>query len=167
MFTKAVFPGKYIQGVGAIGELPGLIDLLGSQGLILASPSVKDKVLPRCGIDWSDRGVPIQAFGGECCEAELSRLSAAIAQVHADVIIGMGGGKTIDTAKIAADRAGISVIIVPTIASSDAPCSGCAVLYSQDGFSIPCCIKNRTRRRCWLMWGLSPQRRPLSSFRDG
>ncbi len=33
MFKKAVFPGKYIQGVGAIGELPALIDLLGKQGL--------------------------------------------------------------------------------------------------------------------------------------
>ena len=45
----------------------------------------------------------------------------------------MGGGKTIDTAKIAADRAGIPVIVVPTIASTDAPCSGCAVLYSEQG----------------------------------
>ena len=40
MFKKAVFPGKYIQGVGAVRELPALIDLLGKQGLILASPSV-------------------------------------------------------------------------------------------------------------------------------
>jgi hypothetical protein len=45
MFKKAVFPGKYIQGVGAVGELPTLIDLLGKQGLILASPSVNGKVL--------------------------------------------------------------------------------------------------------------------------
>jgi glycerol dehydrogenase len=45
----------------------------------------------------------------------------------------MGGGKTIDTAKIAAERAQIPVIIVPTIASTDAPCSGCAVLYSEEG----------------------------------
>ena len=45
----------------------------------------------------------------------------------------MGGGKTIDTAKIAADRARIPVIIVPTIASTDAPCSGCAVIYSDLG----------------------------------
>jgi len=54
-------------------------------------------------------------------------------QKHVDVLVGMGGGKTIDTAKIAAYRAGIPVIIIPTIASTDAPCSGCAVLYSNDG----------------------------------
>jgi glycerol dehydrogenase len=133
MFKKAVFPGKYIQGAGAISELPALIDLLGKQGLILASPSANDRVLPASGVDWSARAIPITVFGGECCEDELSRLSAAVAQAHADVLVGMGGGKTIDTAKIAADRAGIPVIVVPTIASTDAPTSGCAVLYSKDG----------------------------------
>ena len=141
MFKKAVFPGKYIQGVGAIAELPALIDLLGKQGLILASPSVNSKVLPECGVDWSARAIPIEVFRGECCENELSRLSATIAQAHADVLVGMGGGKTIDTAKIAADRAGLPVIIVPTIASTDAPCSGCAVLYSQDGIFDRVCYQ--------------------------
>ena len=68
MFKKAVFPGKYIQGVGAIGELPALIDLLGKQGLILASRSVKDKVLPECRIDWSVHATEIELFRGECCE---------------------------------------------------------------------------------------------------
>lgn len=131
MYRKAVFPGKYIQGVGAIGELPGLIDLLGKQGLVLASPSVNDKVLPQCGIDL--KAIPIEIFQGECCEGELARLAAIIAQKRVDVLVGMGGGKTIDTAKIAADRAGIPVIIIPTIASNDAPCSGCAVCYSPDG----------------------------------
>src|SRR5512136_1778231 len=133
MFKKAVFPGKYIQGVGAIGELPALIDLLGRQGLILASPSANDKVLPGCGNCWSARSIPVAVFRGECCEDELARLSGIISQKQVDVLVGMGGGKTIDTAKIAADRAGIPVIIVPTIASTDAPCSGCAVLYSMDG----------------------------------
>ena len=45
MFKKAVFPGKYIQGLGAIRELPALINLFGKKGVILASPSVIHKVL--------------------------------------------------------------------------------------------------------------------------
>jgi glycerol dehydrogenase len=141
MFKKAVFPGKYIQGVGAIGELPALMGLLGKRGLMLASPSVNDKVLPGCGVDWTARSIPIEVFRGECCESELSRLSTAIAQAHADVLVGVGGGKTIDTAKIAADRAGIPVIVVPTIASTDAPTSGCAVLYSEDGVFDSVCYQ--------------------------
>ncbi len=46
MYKKAVFPGKYIQGAGALGELPGLIGLLGKRGLILASPTAKEKSCP-------------------------------------------------------------------------------------------------------------------------
>ncbi len=133
MFKKAVFPGKYIQGVGAFSELPALISLLGRQGLILASPSVHDKVLPGCGVDLRAHSLPVDLFRGECCEEELTRVSEVVRQQKVDVLVGMGGGKTIDTAKIVADRAGIPVIIVPTIASSDAPCSGCAVVYTKEG----------------------------------
>jgi len=63
----------------------------------------------------------------------LTRISGVVREMRADVLVGMGGGKTIDTAKIAADRASIPVIVVPTIASTDAPTSGCAVLYTKEG----------------------------------
>jgi glycerol dehydrogenase len=133
MFKKAIFPGKYIQGAGTLAELPALIDLFGSRALILASPSVIKTVLPACGIDRTARSFSAETFRGECCENELARLAGVIETNRIDVMIGMGGGKTIDTAKIAADRADIPVIIVPTIASTDAPCSGCAVVYSEKG----------------------------------
>ena len=133
MFKKAVFPGKYIQGAGAITELPALIKMFGKQGLILASPFIRDKVLPQCAIDLNAQGIPVELFRGECCEDEATRLGAVIPEKKVDVLIGMGGGKTIDTAKIAADRANIPIVVIPTIASTDAPCSGCAVLYSKDG----------------------------------
>jgi glycerol dehydrogenase len=133
MLNKVLFPGKYIQGAGALGELPSLIKLFGSQGLILASPTVHRTILPECDLDLNAHALPVERFGGECCEKELFRLAAIIREKQVDVLVGMGGGKTIDTAKIAADRANIPVIIVPTIASTDAPCSGCAVLYSEQG----------------------------------
>ncbi|MEI7435713.1 MAG: glycerol dehydrogenase [bacterium] len=141
MFRKAVFPGKYIQGAGALGELPAVIGLLGKKGLILASPTVKNKILPEYGIDLQAHAILVESFCGECCEHELARLSSVIAKNHVDVLVGMGGGKTIDTAKIAADRAGIPVVIIPTVASSDAPCSGCAVLYSKDGVFDSVCYQ--------------------------
>src|SRR5690606_6485972 len=48
-----------------------------------------------------------------------------------DAIIGLGGGKAIDTAKCVAE--GHNLIIVPTIAATDAPTSHSAVLYTEDG----------------------------------
>jgi glycerol dehydrogenase len=131
--NKALFPGKYIQGEGALDELLPLIGLLGKRGLILASRSSKEKVLPAHCRNLAASTVLVELFGGECCEKELSRIASIIAREGVDVLVGMGGGKAIDTAKIAADRAGIPAIIVPTIASTDAPCSGCAILYSEHG----------------------------------
>jgi glycerol dehydrogenase len=129
----AAFPGKYIQGEHAITALPGLIQLLGKKGLIIASPTVKSKILPVSCLEDSDVNFSTEVFNGECCEKELKRIQEIVVNRKADIIIGMGGGKTIDAAKIIADRAGIPVIIVPTIASTDAPCSGCAVIYSAEG----------------------------------
>jgi glycerol dehydrogenase len=132
-FLKAVFPGKYIQGENALTELPGLVRLLGKNGLILASHTAKYKILSGYNFGESEDWINIEEFRGECCEKELNRISEMIRQKKIDILVGMGGGKTIDTAKIAADRAGIPVIIVPTIASTDAPCSGCAVIYTEQG----------------------------------
>jgi glycerol dehydrogenase len=133
MLNRILFPGKYIQGVGALAELPALVKLFGRQGLILASPTAYKEILTQSGMDLNAHSLPVERFAGECCEEELSRLAAIIREKNVDVLVGMGGGKTIDTTKIAADRASIPVVIVPTIASTDAPCSGCAVLYSEQG----------------------------------
>jgi len=131
--NKALFPGKYIQGVGALGELPALLNLCGPRGRIIASPTAHKKILPSSGLEAGSDAVLVERFGGECCERELSRLDTVVREKGVDVLVGMGGGKTIDTAKIAADRANIPVIVIPTVASTDAPGSGCAVLYTEKG----------------------------------
>ncbi len=130
MNNVAYFPGKYIQGRGAIQELEKLASQFGSKTIILASPTAQ-KFLPETL--YHHPGLIIETFQGECSEEALEVLSNRIREEKAEVMVGMGGGKAIDTAKIAADRAGLPAIIVPTIASTDAPCSGCAVTYTADG----------------------------------
>jgi len=130
---KAVFPGKYIQGEGLIEELPLTIKSFGDKGLIVSSSTAKQNILSKYAHQYKEEGIILTEFNGECCDTELKRLHEIVKSNKINVIAGVGGGKTIDTAKIVADRAGIPVIIVPTIASTDAPCSGCAVIYSDNG----------------------------------
>ncbi|HPI26213.1 MAG TPA: glycerol dehydrogenase, partial [Candidatus Cloacimonadota bacterium] len=133
MLQKTLFPGQYLQGAGALNELPVLVRLFGSRALLLASPSVLNSILPKWGSQLSSELFIRDQFRGECTEAELQRVAESVRKLGCDLMIGMGGGKTIDTAKIVADREEIPVIVVPTIASTDAPCSGCAVTYSPEG----------------------------------
>ena len=101
MQEKAVFPGQYIQGPGALSELPALLERLGQRGLILASPTAHERALLAGGVDWTARGASLEIFRGECCEEELGRVAAAAARARADVLVGVGGGTTIDTANMA------------------------------------------------------------------
>ena len=50
-----------------------------------------------------------------------------------DLVVGVGGGKIFDTAKAVAFYNKTPVMICPTIASTDAPCSALSVIYTDDG----------------------------------
>jgi glycerol dehydrogenase len=65
--------------------------LLGRKGMISASPSAIDKVLPKTGLDVQEHAILTESFHGECCEDELPPLSGIITEKQMDVIIGMGG----------------------------------------------------------------------------
>lgn len=79
--------------------------------------------------------IPI-AFNGECSEEEIQRLVSLCASEQADAIIGLGGGKIMDTAKAAAYRSGaLPVILLPTMASNCAAWTPLSVLYTPSGNS--------------------------------
>jgi len=51
----------------------------------------------------------------------------------AEVIVGVGGGKALDTAKCVADDMNARVVTVPTSAATCSACACMSVIYSEDG----------------------------------
>src|SRR5208283_79977 len=75
----------------------------------------------------------VERFGGESSQEEVDRLTNVAKAQGCDVVVGIGGGKAIDTAKAVGYGVQAGVAIVPTIASTDAPTSAVAVIYTSDG----------------------------------
>lgn len=129
----ARFPGRYIQAPGLISRLGQEAASLGTRALAILDGRLADRLEKLV----QDGAGPIEIttlhHGGECSEAEIERGVAAGQSAGVDLVIGVGGGKTLDTAKAVAHRLGASTVIVPTIAASDAPCSALAVVYREDG----------------------------------
>ena len=123
-------PGRYIQGRGAIEKLGEVLEQLGSnKPLILRDPIVEEIA----GDDLGVSGAFYVDFGGECSPEEIDRVSNEASDGGADAVLGIGGGKALDTAKAVALPAGLPLVIAPTIASTDAPTSSLAVVYTDEG----------------------------------
>jgi glycerol dehydrogenase len=134
MLSTTIFPGRYIQGYNAVERLGPEILRFGRNGFLIGSRTVLEKILP--GIKGIlDQGINLttEQLAGEVCEEELGRLQSLAQKSRCDIIIGMGGGKVLDSAKAVASRMNIPVIIVPTIAASDAPCTALTVIYNSRG----------------------------------
>lgn len=134
MITTAIFPGRYVQGQGALSILGEEASRLGSKALLLCDPYVLEHMLDavQAGLDGRLPALPVR-FGGECSDEEVARLRELAEREGANVILGIGGGKTLDTAKALAYEMRARTLIVPTLASTDAPCSALSVIYHADG----------------------------------
>jgi len=134
MIRTTLFPGRYMQGPGALRRLGLEMKRFGTSSFIISDPFVYDNLYVNF-IDDVKKEVEItdEKFTGECCDEEIERLSEMAKKKGCMSIAGIGGGKSLDTAKVVAHELNLPVIIVPTLASTDAPCSALSVIYTIDG----------------------------------
>lgn len=135
MITTAIFPNRYIQGYNAIEQCLGdELARLGKKALLLQSPSAHKNLSTILTTSLNNKVESVvDIFNRECCDEEIERLIDIVKTQHIDVIAGIGGGKAIDTAKAVAAILKLPSVIIPTLASSDAPCSALSVIYSESG----------------------------------
>jgi len=128
-------PGKYVQGANILQEAGAQIKDFGKNCLLLATPSAYETAQTVVGKSLTENNIRfhVEKFNRECSKNEIQRLVELVKKNGCDAVIGMGGGKAMDTAKAVAYKCNIPAIIVPTIASSDAPCSALSVIYTDEG----------------------------------
>ncbi|KLN36049.1 glycerol dehydrogenase [Cellulosimicrobium funkei] len=130
-----ISPLRYVQARGALTRLGEFVRPIGTKPLLVADDVVWGIVQDTVAVSFQDQDLPRHrtGFGTYATAAEVDRLAREIDELQADVIVGIGGGSTIDAVKAAGHLRGIRWVSVPTVASTDAPCSALSVIYTEDG----------------------------------
>jgi glycerol dehydrogenase len=124
-------PTRYVQKPGLLDELGSRLPEFGRRPLVLADETVRAIIAPyfdrgRLPSDLSPRFV---RFGVECSLAEIARLEKIAADEDVDLIVGTGGGKAIDTARVVALKRRLPLVTLPTSAATCSACSSLSVIY--------------------------------------
>lgn len=128
-------PAHYLNEEGIMEKSGEYISELGNRVLISggvkALKSVEEKLtssLDSSGLAWEKH-----VFRGECSEKNASLIIEKAEAFSADVLVGVGGGKSLDCAKAAAEECGIPIVTIPTIAATCAATTPVSIIYNEQG----------------------------------
>jgi len=135
LLSLTVAPAQVLRGVQALKQSGEAVARLGHRPLVVGGEhtlatlaSQLQPVLEQQQLTYS-----LASYTPDCSEASLASLRKAVASHQADFIIGIGGGKALDTAKLLAHQCKLPVVTVPTSAATCAAWTGLSNIYSDQG----------------------------------
>ena len=130
MFQKSTWirlPRNVLVGHGVIEQTADAVDELHLSGrpLVVTSPTPKEIVGERLYDQFAVRGDdPAIVTVEHATFDSVQRVIDAATEIDAGYLVGVGGGKAIDIAKMASEDHGVGFVSVPTAASHDGIVSG-------------------------------------------
>ena len=131
-----VFPARVLRGAGVLNQLGGLCASLGQRAVLIGGHQALRAVETQVREQLQAAGVKLLAqewFGGETSLTHIDRLAALATELAAEVIIGVGGGKSLDTCKAVAAQIGLPLVTIPTIAATCSAVTPLAIRYDDNG----------------------------------
>lgn len=127
-------PRDVVAGHDALLQLPNVITDLGITGpLLLLSGSTTMKTVGSIVLDLLKNRPVITSIVGEITYDEIGRIEDLARDAGVVLIIAVGGGRVIDTAKVVSYNLDIQFISVPTAASHDGIASSRASVMTDEG----------------------------------
>lgn len=122
---------RYVQGPGVLDDLGGYVRALGKRPLVVTDQDVARLLGVR--LEASFQAALLDAalvqFPGEVTQEAIQSIACHARTLGADVVVGVGGGKALDTAKGVARSLDCRFVSVPSIASNDGPASASIAIY--------------------------------------
>ena len=127
--------GRYIQGSGVISMLGGECVRLGaSRPVVIGGETALSITRERieAALEGEGLSADFYTYKGHCGDDGVERLMKSF-KAGRDVVIGVGGGVIMDTAKHLAVKMGVPVINIPTSSATCAAYTPLSVCYKVDG----------------------------------
>lgn len=130
--------GRYIQGPGVIHQIGKEALYFGKKVLIITGQTAWQIVGQEVSKSLNESGINfrIHSFSGYCSYGNVSAIAEKAKEYGAELIIGIGGGKCLDTSKWTANQLGIRCITVPTSAATCAAYVTLCVMYDDTGSTL-------------------------------
>ncbi len=131
----AIAPAQVVRGAGILATAGEAISRLGKRPLIVGGDRTLALVQPQIASIATNFELAISqaTYGADCSEASLGDLRQAVSSHQADLVIGIGGGKALDAAKLLAYQCRVPVVTVPTSAATCAAWTALSNVYSEQG----------------------------------
>ncbi len=135
LLSLNIAPAQIIRGKNALAESGEAIARLGNNPLIVGGDRSLSTIQPYLNPLLESHNLKFtQAnYGLDCSETSLANLRQAVATKKSDLIIGIGGGKALDTAKLLAHQCNLPIITIPTSAATCAAWTALSNIYSDQG----------------------------------
>lgn len=132
--------GRYIQERNALDTFADEVNLLGKHPLLVTGPHCKRIALPLCedALKQAEIMFEVIEYEGPVCYEEADKIVQATKNNDNDLVVGIGGGRILDQAKVAADQAGLPIICVPTSIATCCAYTPLSVMYFEDGSYRDC-----------------------------
>ena len=132
---RMVTPSLYIQGKGAIYYLGQKAFVFGDKAFVIGGSTALQAAGDRVRKSLVSNGIEIVGWNDsvkECTHSAIRRISEAGKESKAHFVVGVGGGRAIDTAKAVASKMKVPEISVGTQCATNADGSAEVVVYTED-----------------------------------
>lgn len=130
----SIAPAQVVRGDGILATQGPVIASLGQRPLVVSGRHTLKLVQPFLAVLERAKVSPkVASYGADCSEASLAKLRQLAETHQADLVIGIGGGKALDTAKLLADQIGSRVVTIPTSGATCAAWTALSNVYSEEG----------------------------------
>jgi glycerol dehydrogenase len=152
LLSLTVAPAQVLRGSQALKQSGEAIARLGHRPIVVRGNSLRDSYAANAPdyanasrtltaltsqlqsvLEQQQLKYSVASYSPDCSEASLASLREAATSHQADLVIGIGGGKAMDAAKLLAHQCKLPVVTVPTSAATCAAWTALSNVYSDQG----------------------------------